>query len=362
MSIGSNIRRLRREKDITQEQLAEYLGISSRAVSQWECERTMPDISQIPSLCHFFGVSSDTLLGIDIERNEAEIEKYLYRAKEVLKIGEFEKHTEILREANKNYPGNYNLMRKLASAIVGEYSRKGIKDYSEVYDLCNRILSECTEDIIRCKTLQLLASAYGYAGDREKENETARKLSHHNYTYENYMVYRWDGNEGFYERHHYMRSLIVDLLSMIGNAADHQDDNGELIYSYEERKAMRKLEIDIIELIFPDGDYQYEAEYGVGACSRLVSGCLLDKDTEGLWYWLEKGADFAIHADTYDAEAAHTSLILKGYSDGGWIPEKGGNHSKVILDWMIESNEMSEYRTDPKFNEIAEKLREYAKE
>ncbi len=322
----------------------------------------MPDISQIPSLCHFFGVTSDTLLGIDLERNDAEIEKYIDKANSFLKKGEFEKHTEILREANKKYPGNYNLMSKLAEAIVNEHSRKGITDYGEVYDLCNRVLSECTEDSIRYKTLRLLATAYGYTGDSEKENETARKLPPYNYTYENYMVYRWKGNEDYSERQRYMRSLIVDLLSMIGNAADHCDDNGEFIYSFEERNALRKLEIDIIELIFPDGDYQYEAEFGEGACSLLVSSCLRDKDTEGVWYWLEKGADFAIHADTYDIEAPHTSLILKGYSDGGWIPEEGGNHSKVIFDWMTESEDMAEYRNDPRYNEIADKLRKFAKE
>ena len=77
MSIGSNIKRLRREKDITQEQLAEYLGITSRAISQWECDRTAPDISLLPALCHIFDVSSDTLLGIDIEKNNEEIKKYL---------------------------------------------------------------------------------------------------------------------------------------------------------------------------------------------------------------------------------------------------------------------------------------------
>ena len=69
MSIGSTIKRLRREKNITQEQLAEYLGITSRAISQWECDRTAPDISQLPALCHIFDVSSDVLLGIDIEKN-----------------------------------------------------------------------------------------------------------------------------------------------------------------------------------------------------------------------------------------------------------------------------------------------------
>ena len=85
MSIGSIIKRLRREKDITQEQLAEYLGITSRAISQWECDRTAPDISQIPALCHIFHVSSDVLLGIDVEKNSEEIKKYLDTAQNLLK-------------------------------------------------------------------------------------------------------------------------------------------------------------------------------------------------------------------------------------------------------------------------------------
>ena len=66
MSIGTTIKRLRREKDITQEQLAEYLGITSRAVSQWETEKTSPDISMIAPLTSIFNITSDQLLGIDI--------------------------------------------------------------------------------------------------------------------------------------------------------------------------------------------------------------------------------------------------------------------------------------------------------
>ena len=59
MTIGATIRQLRREQDITQEQLAEALGITSRAVSQWECDRTAPDISQLPALANFFEVTTD---------------------------------------------------------------------------------------------------------------------------------------------------------------------------------------------------------------------------------------------------------------------------------------------------------------
>ena len=93
MSIGSTIKRLRREKNITQEQLAEYLGITSRAISQWECDRTAPDISQIPALCHIFDISSDVLLGIDIEKNNEKIKKYLTEAVELGNQGKLSERT-----------------------------------------------------------------------------------------------------------------------------------------------------------------------------------------------------------------------------------------------------------------------------
>ena len=70
MSIGTTIKRLRRERSITQEQLAEYLGISTGAVSQWECDRTAPDITQLPLLANIFDVSADELLEIGGKKKE----------------------------------------------------------------------------------------------------------------------------------------------------------------------------------------------------------------------------------------------------------------------------------------------------
>ncbi len=62
MSIGSTIKRMRREHDMTQEQLAEHLGITSNAVSQWERDLTAPDISQLPILSNLFEITIDELL------------------------------------------------------------------------------------------------------------------------------------------------------------------------------------------------------------------------------------------------------------------------------------------------------------
>jgi transcriptional regulator with XRE-family HTH domain len=73
MDIGTVIKKTRREKDMTQEQLAEYLNVSVSAVSQWESEKTLPDISLVSVLCNLLGITSDKLLGIDIEKKKEEM-------------------------------------------------------------------------------------------------------------------------------------------------------------------------------------------------------------------------------------------------------------------------------------------------
>jgi len=61
-SIGSRIAKLRRDKGITQDQLAERMGVSPQAVSKWENGIACPDISLLPALAGFFGISIDELL------------------------------------------------------------------------------------------------------------------------------------------------------------------------------------------------------------------------------------------------------------------------------------------------------------
>ena len=62
MTLGTNIKRLRLNKGITQEELGETLGVSSQAVSKWENESALPDIMILPKLADYFGVSIDELM------------------------------------------------------------------------------------------------------------------------------------------------------------------------------------------------------------------------------------------------------------------------------------------------------------
>ena len=363
MSIGTTIKRLRREKGITQEQLAEYLGITSRAISQWECDRTAPDISQIPALCHIFDVSSDVLLGIDIEKTNEEIKRYLTEAAKLGNQGKGSERTALLREANKKFPRDYKIMYCLANSLVCEFSRKGIKEYDEVFDLCNRILAECTDSNIRYEAIENLGIAYDYAGKKNEMLKLAEEMPRARFSYENFMVYRWEGNEAVKERQKYIEFLLHELLSMITCLSGHRGDDGKMIFSWGERKELRKLELDLIETIFHNGDYQYFAQYAEMVCSFFVTDSFREKDYDKVWYWLNKGADFAIHSDTYDFNVPHTSPLLRGYSDGGWIMEAEGNHSQSMLEWLTTDTDedVSALRSDARYQALVDRLKKVAK-
>ena len=98
MSIGTTIKKLRCENDMTQEQLAELLNLTPAAISGWECGRNSPDISQIPLLSHIFGVSSDILLGIDLSVQEEKIGNIIEKAEKALFV---KKRTVLINESRK---------------------------------------------------------------------------------------------------------------------------------------------------------------------------------------------------------------------------------------------------------------------
>ena len=75
LKIAENIRKLRHDLNLSQEQLAERLGVRFQAVSKWERAETYPDVELLPSIASFFGISVDELLGTnEIEEKEMLLE------------------------------------------------------------------------------------------------------------------------------------------------------------------------------------------------------------------------------------------------------------------------------------------------
>ena len=70
--LGSNIRRLRKEREMTQRQLAYHLRVSVQAVSKWERGCAYPDIALLVPIARLFSVTLDELFGNDVELRKGE--------------------------------------------------------------------------------------------------------------------------------------------------------------------------------------------------------------------------------------------------------------------------------------------------
>lgn len=104
MELGKIIRRLRFKANLTQEQLADKLGIGPQSVSKWETGAAMPDITTLPMLAEVFGVSIDDLFDLTAEQRLNRIENRMDAEEELPQdvFREFEDFLKAQLESEKN--------------------------------------------------------------------------------------------------------------------------------------------------------------------------------------------------------------------------------------------------------------------
>lgn len=113
MELGKKIKQLRLNKGVTQEALANALGVTYQAVSRWENETTMPDISLLPQISVFFGVSIDELFEFTEESQYERIENML-NEKSTLSDSEFQNAKYFLEKQLNKESENVNAIKLLA--------------------------------------------------------------------------------------------------------------------------------------------------------------------------------------------------------------------------------------------------------
>lgn len=178
-SMGQIIKRLRKERNFTQEELAEQLNVSPQAVSKWENGTSMPDISQVLPIANVFGVSTDLLFGVSGKSGREEVEKIISHAESFLTkplTSEcMKKMYFALQDGLKKYPNNaILLMASLEAGISLAYPENSVYDPEigkEVYEECirqaNIVISyskNACDELRAHMIMVLLHSAYGNFG------------------------------------------------------------------------------------------------------------------------------------------------------------------------------------------------------
>lgn len=155
INIGGTIKALRKEHKLTQEQLAEKIGISFQAVSKWENGVALPDITLLPKLAQLFDISIDKLFAYSTKEMQKEIEEYCQRSYELRETDHI-KARRIIEEALQKYPDNDILLNNLLYCIT---------DPDEAIRIATRLISKTDEADIKYDALRFLAYAYHKKGD-----------------------------------------------------------------------------------------------------------------------------------------------------------------------------------------------------
>ncbi|EKC51481.1 protein containing Helix-turn-helix type 3 domain protein, partial [human gut metagenome] len=109
LKLGENLKKFRLQRELTQEQLADVLGVSAQAVSRWENGTTYPDITLLPTIVSYFEITLDELMGMENWRSEEQLKELLGQLEENGSKGLIYENILLLRDAVKTYPTNYEL-------------------------------------------------------------------------------------------------------------------------------------------------------------------------------------------------------------------------------------------------------------
>ncbi len=239
MNIGNKIRELRKQQGITQEQLAESIGISFQAVSKWENNIALPDITLAPTLASYFGVSMDELFDFNIKRIEYAVKGITEKAYKYRESDPAESK-RILEEGLKMYPENDILLNNLL--YVMDYSAKP----DEIIAIANKLIEKTTQGEVKYDALRFLAYAYKAKGDLESAEAAIEQIPEIYFTKLTEKAYLLSGKAKFEAAQKQKWISFENLLQMMWKLAEYYEESGKIDKAMAETKKALNL-IPIIE-------------------------------------------------------------------------------------------------------------------
>ena len=170
--LSENLKKYRLLKKLTQEDVAEYLGITSQSVSKWERGESYPDITFLPALANIFETSIDLLIGMDTIRAEETQLSIHKKAVAYQRCGDYGSAEKTYRDALLIYPNKPGMILGLASTLA----LKGNTD--EAIDLIEKGLPWSISEKQKATIRATLCFLYLKAGREDKANWLASELPH----------------------------------------------------------------------------------------------------------------------------------------------------------------------------------------
>ena len=220
MKLGEKIKSLRKQKNISQEVFAGYLGVSFQAVSKWETGTTMPDVTMIPAIASFFGVSTDELFDFNLFETEKQVteichEAYKYRSTDPAKS------ESILRDGLQRFPGNDIILNNLLYTL--DYQTRS----GEVINLCKTLIESTKDDAVKYDACRILATCYRENGQLDLVKPTLEIIPEIYFTKLELMASLLDGEDSYEAAQKQKNISAEDLIDMLIVTGKRLKERGE---------------------------------------------------------------------------------------------------------------------------------------
>ena len=220
IKLGEKIKSLRRQKNISQEVFANYLGISFQAVSKWENGNTMPDVTLIPAIAAFFGISTDELFDFNLFEIEKQVdaicrEAYQYRCSDK------ERSERILRDGLQRFPGNDIILNNLLYTLDPQTRA------DEVITLCKSLIESTKDDSVKYDACRILATCYKENGQNDLVKPTLELIPEIYFTKLGLVASLLDGEDSYEAAQKQKNISAEDLINMLIVTGKYLREKGE---------------------------------------------------------------------------------------------------------------------------------------
>lgn len=254
ITLNSTLRSLRRKKNVTQEELASHLGITAQSVGKWERGEGFPDITLLPAIALYFGVTTDELLGIDKARIDERIKSLEAESLRLRNLGDMPENLALWESAYREFPNDCRVMSHLMDALGQDPHYPHPKDVCErrIW-LGERVLDESTDSKLREHAAMSLCYTFNELRDTKNALKYADMCGSIHSCREGLRAFVTDGEEGVKATQKYLLALIqsaVFAASDMTNKSCSTDD---------ERLTALNFSISLLKLLFSDGRFGFYA-------------------------------------------------------------------------------------------------------
>lgn len=353
VSLADKLKELRKLKNVSQEKLAEYLGVSFQAISKWENGVTSPDILLLPDIARYYGITVDELLQVEQIDADKYFEEVCSKAEKLFRDGKRVEIIPLWREAYKKLPNDIRVKEMLMSIY---FDTDRVKYQNEIIELGTEIYNanffEGGNSYYQGQAIQQIACTYYANGNSEKADEWACRAHQINHCQEMLFMQIHDEEDWLTDTFCFANRWYLEVLFYM-TARLNMCNVKRFGEDYVQRVSM--VVANMFETAYPNDDMSYESLGQLCTLHRCIAEdeASLGNDEAVIRTHLSRAVECAIKSASIKAHSLTHPLVY------GWkIADAPSDNKQIIrtlrdeLTWKC----FEDYRNTDWYLELAEKL------